>query len=185
MPARVDPLQLKVSVPSRLAAAASSFRAALISWAGVAAPPMNMSATTRAIVDGIDVRAGTESSRVIVVRDILVQSRAAGLAHDRRLSPRLAIGLDRDPIVHHGRGGGDITRVEITLDQLDRALARRPMAAATAGLDADQVTRLQRVGILLLDTALLRLARLHQGKPSGLGPVAALHAPGRILGAVE
>src|SRR5213593_3214598 len=73
MPAKVDPLQLSVSVPSRFAAAASSFSAALISWAGVAAHPVKMNAADRAILDRIDVRAGTESSRVIVIRSILEQ----------------------------------------------------------------------------------------------------------------
>src|SRR5262245_29211668 len=68
MPAKVDPLQLRVSAPSRLAAAASSFSAALISWAGVAAHPVKMNAADRAILDRIDMRAGTESSRVIFIR---------------------------------------------------------------------------------------------------------------------
>src|SRR5215831_7540709 len=73
MPAKVDPLQLKVSVPSRLAAAASSFSAALISCAGVAAHPKNMSAAARASFDRIDVRAGTDPSRELIVCFILEQ----------------------------------------------------------------------------------------------------------------
>src|SRR5215470_4126634 len=66
MPARVDPLQLSVSVPSRLAAAASSLRAALISWAGAGTLARNASAADRAIRDRNDLRAGTEPSRAIL-----------------------------------------------------------------------------------------------------------------------
>src|SRR5262245_35177098 len=73
MPAKVEPLQLSVSVPSRLAAAASSLSAALISWAGAGALAKTASAAESAICNRNDWRAGTKPSRVVVVSVILVQ----------------------------------------------------------------------------------------------------------------
>src|SRR5262245_40205511 len=73
MPAKVEPLQLKVSVPSRLAAAASSLSAALISCAGAGALAMSVSAAESTIFDRNDWRAGTKTSREFIVCGILEQ----------------------------------------------------------------------------------------------------------------
>src|SRR5262249_51802202 len=73
MPAKVDPLQLSVSAPSRLAAAASSLSAALISWAGAGPHARNASAANKVICDRKDLRASTEPSRKFIVCCILEQ----------------------------------------------------------------------------------------------------------------
>src|SRR5262249_15303972 len=183
MPAKVEPLQLKVSVPSRLAAAASSLSAALISWAGAGAVAESANAAESAICDRNDWRAGTKPSREFIVCSILVRSRAGGIVRRCRLSPRLSVSVDRNSIVLLGRNRRDVASVEMALDERERSLGRRPVAAATTGLDTDEVAGLQLIGILLLDAALPRLAGLHQGEPPGLAFPAAVHAPGRILGA--
>src|SRR5262245_4560050 len=81
IPAKVEPLQLSVSVPSRLAAAASSFNAALISWAD-AAPAANDTAAAMAPRDSHERRWNecTETSRKFVLSFILVQSHSGGIA---------------------------------------------------------------------------------------------------------
>src|SRR5690349_2614725 len=185
MPAKVEPLQLKVSVPSRLAAAASSLSAALISWADAGVFTQSASAAESAICHRDDLRAGTKPSREFVVCRILIRTRSSGIVRGCRLSPRLAVCSDRDAVVLLRRNLRDVAGIEIALDQLQRPLGRRAITATAPGLDADEVAGLQLIGILLLDAALLRLAGFHERKASGLAFLAAVHAPGRILGAVE
>src|SRR5262249_20673328 len=115
----------------------------------------------------------------------LVRTRAGGIVHRRRLSSRLAVSSDCDVIVLLCRNRRDVARIEIALDECERPLGWLAIAAATAGLDADEVARLQLIGVLLLDAALLRLAGLHECEPTGLAFLATLHAPGRIFGAIE
>src|SRR5262249_43189426 len=122
MPAKVEPLQLRVSVPSRLAAAASSLSAALISWAGAGALANNASAAESAICDRNDLRAGTRPSREFIVCRILIRPRAGGIVRACRLSPRLAVSSDRDAIVLLRRNRRDVAGVEIALDEGERAL---------------------------------------------------------------
>src|SRR5262249_26274293 len=92
---------------------------------------------------------------------------------------------DRDAIVLLRRNRRDVAGIEIALDERERPLGRRPVATATTGLDTDEIAGLQLIGVFLLDAALLRLAGLHECKPPRLALLAALHAPGRIFGAVE
>src|SRR5262245_31326262 len=73
MPAKVEPLQLSVKVPSRLAATASSLSAALISWAVVVEHAKTVSAAESTICDRNDLRAGTKPSREFIVCRILEQ----------------------------------------------------------------------------------------------------------------
>src|SRR5262245_59867687 len=59
------------------------------------------------------------------------------------------------------------------------------MAAATAGLDADNVACFEAKALLLLDRARRASVATHHREASGLALAAALHAPGREAGAVE
>src|SRR5262245_31680339 len=120
MPAKVEPLQLKVSVPSRLAAAASSLSAALISWAGAGTLAKNTSAAESVICNRNDWRAGTKPSREFIVCRILVRTRAAGIVGRCRLSPRLAVSSDRDAIILLCRNRRDVASIEVALDERER-----------------------------------------------------------------
>src|SRR5262245_6715563 len=128
MPAKVEPLQLKVSVPSRLAAAASSLSAGLMFWASAGALA-SASAAESAICDRKHLRAGTKPSRGFIVSRILVRTRVAGIVRRCRLSPRLAVRSDRNVIVLHGSNRRDVAGVEVALDERERALGRRAIAA--------------------------------------------------------
>src|SRR5262245_52501443 len=185
MPAKVEPLQLKVSVPSRLAAVASSLSAALTSWAVAGAVAESANAAESALCDRNDLGAGTKPSREFIVCRILVRSRAGGIVRRCRLSPRLSVSVDRNSIVLLGRNRRDVASVEIALDERERSLGRRPVAAATASLDTDEVAGLQLIRILLLDAALPSLAGFHPGAPPGLAFPAGVPAPGRMPGAIQ
>ena len=82
--------------------------------------------------------------------------REACIAETARLTPRPSVGADLDAVVALCRRGRDIAGVEIALDQVERALGRRAIAAAAAGLDADEVAGLERTGILLVGVFLAR-----------------------------
>src|SRR5260370_33324222 len=82
------------------------------------------------------------SSRAVV---ILRQSSPKPHMRNRFASSplRLSVAADRDAIVALGFNRRDVAGIEIALDQLERALGRRPVASSAAGLDADELTRLQ------------------------------------------
>src|SRR5262245_51197842 len=142
MPAKVEPLQLSVSEPSLLAAAASSFSAGLMPCAtAVALETASSPATARP--DTADTKWGTDSSLL----SRLAAAFYASIDRDRyscgtRLSPRLAIRVDAHAVVAFRCGAGDIAAVEIALDQIERAFRRRAVAAATAGLHRNQIAGL-------------------------------------------
>src|SRR5262249_49794189 len=70
MPDSVEPLQLSVRAPSRLAAAASSFSAALISCAGVCAQAANDNVAAMVARKSNELSDRTETSSSIVMRGL-------------------------------------------------------------------------------------------------------------------
>ena len=68
--------------------------------------------------------------------------RSRALALVASPSPRhRAIGPDAQIIIAHRGLRGSIASIEIALDRLERTLVRRPIAAATPGLDANEIAR--------------------------------------------
>src|ERR1700688_3760826 len=98
---------------------------------------------------------------------------------------RLSVAANLDPIVALRRRDRDIAGIEGALDEPELPPRWRPVAAAAAGLDADQVAGCELEGILLVDALECFRSGLAQHEAAGLGIRAPLHAPGRAQGAVE
>src|SRR4051812_15787463 len=78
----------------------------------------------------------------------------------------------------------NISCIKIALDQLQRTFGWRPVAAATS-FDADQISRRQPEGFLLLDRSHGAGFAIDDREAAGPALVAALHPPGRKACAVE
>src|SRR5580700_4969778 len=98
---------------------------------------------------------------------------------------RLSVAPDLDSIVAFRRRDRDVAGIEVALDEPELPPRRRAVAAAAAGLDADQVAGCELEGILLVDALECFRSGLAQHEAAGLGIRSALHAPGRTQGAVE
>src|SRR5207244_3181260 len=93
--------------------------------------------------------------------------------------PHRAIGSDAHIIVAPGRLRRNIAGVEIALDQVERALGRRPVAAATSGLDTNEIARREPEAFLLPDRSHCAGLTIHNCETAGRALFSVLHAPGR------
>src|SRR5258708_6365795 len=98
---------------------------------------------------------------------------------------RLAVAPDLDAVIVLGGCRRDVTRPDIPLDQLQRSPCGRSVAATAAGLDANQVARLERMGVLLVDAFGLVRSGLADRETAGLGLTPALPPPRRTQRAIE
>src|SRR5215510_7724915 len=96
-----------------------------------------------------------------------------------------AIGPDVHIIVARRRVRRNIAGIEIALDQLQRTLVGRAIAAPATGLDADEVSRRQPEALLLLDRSHRAGFAVDEREAARLALLPALHTPGRKARAVE
>ena len=87
-------------------------------------------------------------------------------------------------IVLLGALGGHITAPQIAFTECASGLGGRAVAAGTAGLHDDRITRFQRICFTLIED--FRIARFFDhGDLSGLAFFAPVHSPRRILDSIE
>src|ERR1051326_1583216 len=162
-PSYVEGLHVRVTVLSLSAAAIKACSAGL-------------GACARAVVQATNRAAAATKSTFFGLMTLSTSTRS---------SARVAVGVDRDAVIAFRGRARNVAGVEIALNEIQRALVRRTITAAAAGLDADDVAGLEAAVVFLVGRELLAGCAAHDDEAARLCRLAAVDAPRRANRAVE